>query len=74
LKQHGTLQPARCTTNQLTEGFAEFFKSSGNLINSWIPAADDGNVLEKLKKGAKVADVGCGFGITTLMMAKMIIM
>ena len=56
----------------MEEGFAEFFKSGyiGNLINSWIPAVDNGNVLEKLKKGAKVADVGCGFGITTLMMAK----
>jgi 2-polyprenyl-3-methyl-5-hydroxy-6-metoxy-1,4-benzoquinol methylase len=56
----------------MAEGFAEFFKSSyvGNLINSWIPAVDNGKVLEKLKKGAKVADVGCGFGITTLMMAK----
>jgi SAM-dependent methyltransferase len=56
----------------MSEGFAEFFKSGyiGNLINSWIPAIDNGNVLEKLKKCAKVADVGCGFGITTLMMAK----
>jgi SAM-dependent methyltransferase len=56
----------------MAEGFAEFFKSGyiGNLINSWIPAVDNGNVLEKLKKGAKVADVGCGFGTTTLMMAK----
>jgi 2-polyprenyl-3-methyl-5-hydroxy-6-metoxy-1,4-benzoquinol methylase len=56
----------------MAEGFAEFFKSGyiGNLINSWIPAVDNGNVLEKLKKGAKVADVGCGFGITTLMLAK----
>jgi 2-polyprenyl-3-methyl-5-hydroxy-6-metoxy-1,4-benzoquinol methylase len=56
----------------MAEGFAEFFKSGyiGNLINSWIPAIDSGRVLEKLKKGAKVADVGCGFGITTLMMAK----
>jgi hypothetical protein len=56
----------------MAEGFAEFFKSGyiGNLINSWIPAIDNGSVLEKLKKGAKVADIGCGFGITTLMMAK----
>jgi SAM-dependent methyltransferase len=56
----------------MAEGFAEFFKSGyiGNLINSWIPAVDNGRVLEKLKKCAKVADVGCGFGITTLMMAK----
>ena len=56
----------------MAEGFAEFFKSGyiGNLINSWIPAIDNGIVLENLKKGAKVADVGCGFGITTLMMAR----
>jgi hypothetical protein len=56
----------------MAEGFAEFFKSGyiGNLINSWIPVVDNGRVLEKLKKGAKIADVGCGFGITTLMMAK----
>jgi ubiquinone/menaquinone biosynthesis C-methylase UbiE len=56
----------------MAEGFAEFFKSgyTGNLINSWMPSVNNGNVLEKLKKGAKVADIGCGFGITTLMMAK----
>src|SRR5215213_1583817 len=56
----------------MAEGFAEFFKAGyiGNLINSWIPAVDNGKILEKLQKGAKVADVGCGFGITTLMMAK----
>ena len=56
----------------MTEGFAEFFKAGyvGNLVNSWIPAVDNGKVLEKLQKGAKVADVGCGFGITTVMMAK----
>ena len=35
----------------MSEGFAEFFKSGyiGNLINSWIPAIDNGNILEKLK-------------------------
>ena len=56
----------------MAEGFAEFFKAGyiGNLVNSWIPAVDNGKVLEKLQKGAKVADVGCGFGTTTLMMAK----
>ena len=39
----------------MSEGFAEFFKSGyiGNLINSWIPAIDNGNVLEKLKKVLK---------------------
>ena len=56
----------------MAEGFAEFFKAGyiGNLISSWIPAVDNGRILEKLQRGAKVADVGCGFGITTLMMAK----
>ena len=56
----------------MAEGFAEFFESGymGNLIEKWIPLIDGGNVLQNLKKGAKVADVGCGFGITTLMMAK----
>ena len=56
----------------MAEGFAEFFKAgyTGNLVNSWIPAVDNGKILEKLQKGAKVADVGCGFGITTVMMAK----
>jgi 2-polyprenyl-3-methyl-5-hydroxy-6-metoxy-1,4-benzoquinol methylase len=56
----------------MAEGFAEFFKAGyiGNLVNLWIPAVDNGRILEKLQKGAKVADIGCGFGITTLMMAK----
>ena len=56
----------------MAEGFAEFFKAgyAGNLVNSWIPAVDNGKTLEKLQKGAKVADIGCGYGITTLMMAK----
>ena len=32
----------------MAEGFAEFFKSGyiGNLINSWIPAVDNGNILD----------------------------
>jgi 16S rRNA G527 N7-methylase RsmG len=33
----------------------------GNLVQSWIPSLD--GVEEKLKKGAKVADIGCGYGI-----------
>jgi hypothetical protein len=47
----------------MVEGFAEFFKSGyiGNLINSWIPAVDNGNVLEKLQKGAKVANVEASY-------------
>jgi 2-polyprenyl-3-methyl-5-hydroxy-6-metoxy-1,4-benzoquinol methylase len=47
-----------------------FFRPSyaANLISSWVPALD--GVEEKLKAGAKVADVGCGLGASTILMAK----
>ncbi len=38
------------------------------LISSWIPALD--GVEEKLRAGASCADVGCGHGATTVMMAQ----
>ena len=41
---------------------------AANLISSWIPALD--GVEEKLKAGAKVADVGCGLGASTVLMAQ----
>lgn len=41
---------------------------AANLISSWIPALD--GVEEKLKAGAKVADVGCGLGASTILMAQ----
>ena len=37
-------------------------------MQNWIPALD--GVAEKLEHGAKVADVGCGHGISTLLMAE----
>lgn len=40
----------------------------GNLVSSWIPAID--GMEDRLKKGAKVADVGCGHGVSTLIMAR----
>ena len=40
----------------------------GNLVSSWIPALD--GVVAKLEAGAKVADVGCGLGASTILMAK----
>jgi ubiquinone/menaquinone biosynthesis C-methylase UbiE len=39
-----------------------------NIVQSWLPALD--GVAPKLKAGAKVADVGCGVGFSTLVMAK----
>ena len=51
-------------------GVAKFFKPTykANLLQSWIPALD--GVQEKLQQGAKVADVGCGYGHSTLIMAE----
>lgn len=56
--------------HDLFEGTAKFFKPNyiSNLTQSWIPSLD--GIEEKLRKGAKVADIGCGFGISTLIMAR----
>ncbi len=56
--------------HDLFEGTAKFFKPNymGNLIQSWIPSLE--GVEEKLKNGAKVADIGCGYGIPSIIMAK----
>jgi 2-polyprenyl-3-methyl-5-hydroxy-6-metoxy-1,4-benzoquinol methylase len=54
----------------LFEGTARFFRSSyiGNLMTSWIPSLE--GVEPKLRTGARVADVGCGLGASTILMAK----
>ena len=39
-----------------------------NLVGSWLPALD--GVLAKLERGARVGDVGCGHGFSTIIMAK----
>lgn len=51
-------------------GCEKFFRPgyAANLISSWIPALD--GVAGKLEAGAKVADVGCGKGASTLLLAK----
>ena len=54
----------------LFRGVESFFRPNyaANLVTSWIPALD--GVEEKLKAGAKVADVGCGLGASTILMAQ----
>ncbi len=51
-------------------GCEKFFRPgyAANLVSAWIPALSD--VKEKLEAGARVADVGCGKGASTLLMAK----
>ena len=49
---------------------ARFFRPGyqNNLVSNWLPALD--GVVEKLQRGAKAADVGCGHGWSTVFMAK----
>jgi 2-polyprenyl-3-methyl-5-hydroxy-6-metoxy-1,4-benzoquinol methylase len=54
----------------LFRGTERFFRPgyNANLIDSWLPALD--GVVEKLERGAEVADVGCGHGASTVLMAR----
>jgi SAM-dependent methyltransferase len=52
------------------EGCERFFRPgyNANLIASWLPSLD--GVVSKLEQGAKVADIGCGHGASTILMAQ----
>jgi len=54
----------------LFEGTERFFRPgySAHIEKEWIPALD--GVEAKLKEGARVADVGCGHGASTVILAK----
>jgi ubiquinone/menaquinone biosynthesis C-methylase UbiE len=51
-------------------GCEKFFRPgyAANLVSNWIPALQD--VQQKMEAGARVADVGCGKGASTLLLAK----
>ena len=56
--------------HRLFRGTERFFRPGyrGHLVAEWIPALD--GVQEKLERGAKVADVGCGHGASTIILAE----
>jgi len=56
--------------HDLFDGLDRFNRPNyiGNLTSSWIPSLE--GVEEKLKAGAKVADIGCGHGASTILMAQ----
>lgn len=54
----------------LFHGIERFFRTAYNahLINDWIPALPDAQA--RLDSGARVADIGCGHGASTILMAR----
>jgi SAM-dependent methyltransferase len=54
----------------LFDGTERFFRAgyNANLLSAWLPTLD--GVVEKLTTGGRVADVGCGHGASTILMAQ----
>jgi SAM-dependent methyltransferase len=55
--------------NRLFSGVAAFYRNGyhSQLVQAWLPALT--GVVEKLESSATVADVGCGYGYSTIIMA-----
>jgi SAM-dependent methyltransferase len=51
-------------------GTESFFRTGyrAHLVSEWLPALD--GVVDRLKRGARVADIGCGHGASTILMAQ----
>jgi len=54
----------------LFDGTERFFRPGykANLVSTWLPAVD--GAVAKLESGARVADVGCGHGASTVLLAE----
>jgi SAM-dependent methyltransferase len=57
-------------SHDVFDGCERFFRPgyNANLVPSWLPSLE--GVVDKLERGAKVADLGCGHGSSTILMAE----
>jgi 2-polyprenyl-3-methyl-5-hydroxy-6-metoxy-1,4-benzoquinol methylase len=57
-------------TDDVFEGCRRFFEPGyrANIVQSWIPALE--GVHEKLTAGGRIADIGCGHGVSAIVMAQ----